>query len=129
MILADSSVWIDYFRNNDTRETSLLIDALRDRAVLIGDLILVAVLQGCRREENFVRILAAFDELPQAPMVGREIALKAARNYRKLRANGVTPRKTIDVLIATFCIERGHILLHADRDFDVMKSHLGLRAL
>lgn len=129
MIVADSSVWIDYFRDNDTRQTALLSAALSDRAVLVGDLILVEVLQGYRQEEAFVRVLAAFDELPQAPMVGREIALAAARNYRKLRAKGVTPRKTIDVMIASFCIERGHTLLHADRDFDAMEKHLGLRVV
>ncbi len=128
MIVADSSVWIDYFRDTDTRETDLLSDALNERIVLVGDLILVEVLQGYRREEDFVRVLAAFDELPQAPMVGREIALKAARNYRKLRSEGITPRKTIDVMIATFCIERGHALLHSDRDFDAMER-LGLRVV
>ena len=129
MIVVDSSVWIDYFNGADTRETTLLHGILGTEPVVIGDLVLAEVLQGFRRDSDFHRGRTALETLIFEPMVGRAIALASARNYRALRAAGVTVRKTIDVLIATFCIEKGHTLLHADRDFEPMKRHLGLRTL
>lgn len=129
MIVVDSSVWIDYFRGVDTREAMLLHGLLGVEPVMIGDLVLAEVLQGFRRERDLRRAEAALQTLIFRPMVGRTVALASARNYRALRAGGVTVRKTIDVLIATFCIENGHSLLHADRDFDAMERHLGLRTL
>lgn len=129
MIVVDSSVWIDYFRGVDTREAMLLHGRLGVEPVVIGDLVLAEVLQGFRRERDLRRAEAALQTLIFRPMVGRAVALASARNYRALRAGGVTVRKTIDVLIATFCIENGHSLLHADRDFDAMERYLGLRTL
>ena len=126
MILVDSSVWIDYFNATVTRETELLDDLLGREPLLTGDLIMAEVLQGFRRDADYRRAKAALDLLVYEPMVGREIALASARNYRKLRAAGVTVRKTIDMLIATFCLEKRHSLLHADRDFDAIEKHLGL---
>ena len=129
MIVVDSSVWIDYFNGADTRETTLLHGILGTEPVVIGDLVLAEVLQGFRRDSDFHRARTALETLIFEPMVGRAIALASARNYRALRAAGVTVRKTMDVLIATFCIEKGHALLHANRDFEPMKRHLGLRTL
>jgi predicted nucleic acid-binding protein len=129
MIVADSSVWIDFFRGTASQETDLLASLLRRRVLQIGDLILVEVLQGFRRRSDFEMARRALDLLPQVDMVGREVALASAENYRLLRAKGVTVRKTIDVIIATFCIRGGHVLLHADRDFEPMREHLGLRVL
>lgn len=129
MIVADSSVWIDYFRDEQTPAVRRLVEAAQDRTLLLGDLIVAEVLQGFATEARFKEALQAFDELPCAAMAGRKIAVAAARNFRTLRAKGLTPRKTIDVLIATFCIENGHYLLHADRDFDAMEKHLGLKTL
>ena len=129
MIVVDSSVWIDYFRGVDTREAMLLHGLLGVEPVVIGDLVLAEVLQGFRRERDLRRAEAALQTLIFRPMVGRAVAMASARNYRALRAVGVTARKTIDVLIATFCIENGHTLLHADRDFDPLERHLGLRTL
>lgn len=129
MIVADTSVWIDFVHDRKTPEVSTLAAALTNNSVLMGDLILMEVLQGFRRDEDWLRVKLALDPLPFAPMAGRDIALMAASNYRALRAKGVTPRKTIDVLIATFCIENGHHLLHNDRDFDVMQEHLGLKVI
>ena len=126
MILVDTSVWIDYFNGVPTRQTDLLDGYLGAEPLLTGDLILAEVLQGFRSDRDFRRAKAALDALVFEPMVGRDIALASAQNYRKLRALGVTVRKTIDVLIATFCIERGHRLLHADRDFTLMERPLGL---
>ena len=129
MIVVDSSVWVDYFNGVQTRETALLDDILGLEPIVIGDLVLAEVLQGFRSDHEVRRARAALDTLIFEPMVGRDIALVSAGNYRTLRAKGVTVRKTIDMLIATFCMENRHILLHSDRDFDPIKEHLGLETL
>ena len=129
MIVVDSSVWIDYFNGVETRETALLDGILGLEPIVIGDLILAEVLQGFRSDHDVRRARTALDTLIFEPMVGRDIALISAGNYRTLRAKGVTVRKTIDMLIATFCMENGYILLHSDRDFDPIKEHLGLETL
>ena len=129
MILVDTSVWIDYFNGNDTAETSIL-DALLDREpILLGDLILVEVLQGFRSEAEFNRAARMLALLECRELVGREVALRSALNYRALRARGVTVRKTIDVIIGTWCILNHHQVLHSDRDFDPMERHLGLQVV
>lgn len=129
MILVDSSVWIDFFNGTRSRQTDLLNDLLGSELLLTGDLILAEVLQGFRRDADFRRAKSALDRLAFRPMLGREIALASAQNYRTLRARGVTVRKTVDMIIATFCLENGHELLHADRDFDPLAAHLGLRVV
>ena len=126
MILVDSSVWIDYFNGAQTREADLLDDLLGLEPILTGDLIVAEVLQGFRSDSDYKKAKAALDDLLFEPMVGRDVALASARNYRKLRAEGVTVRKTTDMLIATFCMENQHNLLHSDRDFDPIVAHLGL---
>jgi predicted nucleic acid-binding protein len=127
--VVDTSVWIDYFNGRATRETDLLDQWLATGDLLIGDLILAEVLQGFRSDLDFYRVRRRFAALEFRPMVGREIALAAAGNYRALSARGVTVRGTIDTLIATFCIAGGHELLHCDRDFDPFERHLGLRVV
>lgn len=129
MILVDSSVWIDHFNGRTTRETALLDTWLGTVPILTGDLILTEVLQGFRSETEAKQAETALSMLFYADMAGRRVALQSAANYRRLRANGVTVRKTIDVLIATFCVEFGHALLHSDRDFTVLAPHLGLQTL
>lgn len=129
MIVVDTSVWIDYFNGVATRETALLDAMLGVEPIVIGDLILAEVLQGFRAEGDARKARTALDRLLFQPMVGRDVALASARNYRALRARGVTVRKTIDMLIATFCLENGHRLLHADRDFMPIVEHLGLETL
>ena len=129
MIVVDTSVWIDYFNGVATRETALLDALLGAEPIVIGDLILAEVLQGFRAEGDARKARTALDRLLFQPMVGRDVALASARNYRALRARGVTVRKTIDMLIATFCLENGHRLLHADRDFVPIVEHLGLETL
>lgn len=129
MILVDSSVWIDYFNGVATRETDLLDGYLGEEPLLTGNLILTEVLQGFREDRDFRRARAALETLSFEPMVGLEIALASEQNYRRLRALGVTVRKTIDVIIATFCVERGHRLLHSDRDFTLMEEPLGLQSV
>lgn len=129
MIVVDSSVWIDYFNGKATPQTDTLHQLLGAEPILVGDLILTEILQGFRTQRQFNTARRALDALFFAPMVGRDIALKSAQNYRALKAKGFTVRKTIDVLIATFCIENGHTLLQADRDFDVLEAHLGLQVV
>ena len=129
MILVDSSVWLDFFNGRSTLETDLLDGFLGNEPLLTGDLILTEVLQGFRADGDFRRASAALATLTFEPMVGREIAIASAQNYRRLRTLGVTVRKTIDVIIATFCVENGHRLLHADRDFALLEEPLGLRTV
>ena len=129
MILVDSSVWIDFFSGRATRETELLASLIKRRVLLIGDLILIEVLQGFRGDAELRDARAALGSLPCAAMVGEEIALASVMNYRALRQRGITVGGTIAVIIATFCIENGHVLLHADRDFETLREHLGLRTI
>ena len=129
MIVVDTSVWIDYFNGARTRQNDALDLALGRELLVIGDLIMTEVLQGFRTERNFRQARRLLGALECREMVGREVAIASARNYRALRGRGVTVRKTIDVIIATFCILNGHRLLHSNRDFDPMERHLGLRVV
>lgn len=97
--------------------------------VLVGDLIVIEVLQGFRTEGGFRKAQAVFANFEVSSMVGRDIAIAAAHNYRSLRQRGITPRSTIDTIIATFCLLNGHDLLHDDRDFDAFEKHLGLQVV
>jgi predicted nucleic acid-binding protein len=128
VILVDSSVWIDYFRGDVTAETDRL-DALLGREPLAtGDLILTEVLQGFAADRQFEVARNLLISLLIVDLAGPEIAIEAAKNYRKLRALGITARKTIDTIIATHCLHHGHMLLYSDRDFDAFVQHLGLRS-
>ena len=126
MILADSSVWIDYFRGIATPQTNRLDALLGTEPLVIGDIILAEVLQGFTSDHDFNQALRLLTSLSVITIGGQDIAVKAARNFRALRARGVTIRKTIDTLIATQCIENGYALLYTDRDFDPFIEHLGL---
>ena len=97
--------------------------------ILVGDLILLEVLQGARDESDARRFEEALLEFPVVSLSSPDLAIAAAANYRFLRARGITIRKTIDLIIGTFCIERGHHLLHSDRDFEPMERLLGLRSV
>jgi predicted nucleic acid-binding protein len=127
--VVDSSVWIDFFKGVPSDETGVLDDLLGRRNIIVGDLILAEILQGFRRESDVKTAHAAMTAFETVPMVGVEMALRSAANYRRLRRRGVTIRKTIDVMIATWCIEYGHELLYSGRDFDACVRHLGLRAV
>lgn len=127
MIVVDTSVWVAYFNGNTTPESELLDRLLGEQPLVIGDLILTEILQGFRLDAAFRRAQRLLGALEFREMVGRRVAVASARNYRTLRARGVTVRKTIDVIIGTFCILNGHRLLHCDRDFDPMERYLGLR--
>lgn len=126
MILVDSSVWIDCFRGVDNVQTSTLDHLLGNELILTGDLILTEVLQGFSNDADFVEAQRLLTALTVVDLGGEEIAVAAALNFRKLRALGITIRKTIDTIIATHCIQHGHSLLDSDRDFDPFVAHLGL---
>lgn len=129
MIVVDSSVWIANLRNLDTAAVQSLRAVIDDgkEQVLVGDLILLEVLQGAHNEGHAARIEGNLRRFRVVPILDDKLAVQAARNYRMLRGIGVTIRKTIDVVIGTFCIVGGHSLLHDDRDFDPMAKHLGLQ--
>ncbi len=129
MILVDSSVWIDYFKGTITTQTEILDGLLGQQPLAIGDLILTEVLQGFDKERDFNEARKMLTSLMVVELGGREIAIQAAKNSRALCRLGVTPRKTIDTVIATRCIESGYDLLHSDRDFDPFTKHLGLRVV
>ena len=127
MIVADTSVWIDYVNGVVTPQTDILDRELKQDRVVTGDLIIVEFLQGFRDNKQFQIAKHLMDSLDYHDFVGKEMATRAAENFRKLRKRGITIRKTMDVLIATFCIAHDLELLHNDRDFDPMEELLGLR--
>ena len=126
MILVDSSVWIDFFNDTETAETQSLSGVLGLLPVAIGDLMLAEVLQGFRKDKDFRTALELFESVTVLELGGREIAIRSAKNFRKLRGRGVTVRKTIDCIIATYCIAHKLSLLQSDRDFEPFHEHLGL---
>lgn len=128
MILVDSSVWIDYFRGTVTPQAEKLDLILGVEPIATGDLILAEVLQGFTAERDFNQAKTLMTSLVVIELGGQEVAIQAARNFRSLRALGVTVRKTIDTVIATRCIETGLALLYSDRDFDPFVEHLGLQS-
>lgn len=128
MILVDSSVWIDFFRGHPTPQAERLDRVLGIEPLATGDFVLTEVLQGFTSERDFNTALRLLSSMTVIEISDRQIAIQAARNFRTLRARGVTVRKTIDTLIATRCIESGHALLYSDRDFDPFVEHLGLRS-
>jgi predicted nucleic acid-binding protein len=126
MIVVDSTVWIDFLNGRNVPHVQHLRTLLGSREIIVGDLMLCEVLQGLESDSaarDVERLMRRFEIVP---MAGDAIAVAAARNYRLLRALGITIRKTIDVLIGTWCIEHGYPLLHNDRDFRPMAVHLGL---
>ncbi|HEY1942197.1 MAG TPA: PIN domain nuclease [Roseiarcus sp.] len=126
MIVVDSSVWIANLRGERSRAVAKLHAIEDPGAILVGDIVLLEVLQGARNEAHAARIERALREFTIESMLNEALAARAAAHYRLLRQRGVTVRKTIDLVIATFCLERGHLLLHDDRDFDAMSTHLAL---
>lgn len=126
MIVVDSSVWIDYFRDADTPQVELLDRLLGSEVIAVGDVILAEVLQGIDSDREFRIVLQLMQRYIIIAISSEAVAIEAARNYRRLRSLGITVRKTIDTLIATRCIIDGHELLYSDRDFDPFVEHLGL---
>jgi predicted nucleic acid-binding protein len=126
MIVVDSTVWIDFLNGRNSPHVRRVRALLGESEIIVGDLMLCEVLQGLANERAAREVEALLRRFDIVPMAGDAIAVAAARNYRSLRARGVTVRKTIDLLIGTWCIENRRPLLHNDRDFRLMARHLGL---
>ena len=126
MVIVDTTVWIDYWAGTSTAETDWL-DAELDRQRLgVTDIIVCELLQGVKDEAEAATVERELAKLEVFNTGGVELAKAAAQNYRALRRRGYTVRKTIDCVIATFCLREGHSLLHRDRDFDAFERFLGL---
>lgn len=129
MTIVDTTVWIDYFAGTINSHTDWLDRELSLRRIGLTDLILCEILQGIRAESAFKQVRQSLSKFEIFDTGGETAAVSAAQNYRVLRSHGYTIRKTIDCLIATFCIAESHSLLHRDRDFDPFERHLGLRVI
>jgi len=129
VILVDSSVWIDYFRGVVTPQSDRLDGLLGRERLATGDVVLTEVLQGFTSDRDFNQALRLLSSLALVQIGGEDVVVQAARNFRSLRALGVTVHKTIDTLIATRCIQDGHALLFSDHDFDPFVEHLGLQSV
>ena len=129
MVIIDTSVWVDYLRDVRTPECEWLDVEMGRQRLGLTDLILCEVLQGVRLERQFASIRAQLLRFEVFSTGGRDLAIQAAQNFRRLRTQGHTVRRTIDCLIATFCLVNDHTLLHTDRDYDPFEQSLGLRVL
>lgn len=129
MILVDSSVWVGFFRGTDSAEVQRLADLLADGGapLAMADLVLFEVLRGFTHEQDFHAACRTLAALPVLAIGGEPEAQRAVGHYRALRAQGRTVSSVVDVLLASFCIEHDHVLLHADRDFDGLESLRGLK--
>ena len=129
MVIVDTTVWIDYLGGITNPETIWLDREMSQQRLGLTDLILCEILQGIRDDAAFRQVHSRLLSFEIFETGGVELAVASARNYRKLRSLGLTVRKTVDCLIATFCLEAGHLLLHRDHDFDPFEKHLGLRVV
>jgi predicted nucleic acid-binding protein len=129
VVIVDTTVWIDYFRGVNNAEVEWLDSELERQRLGLIDIILCEVLQGVLDNRTFDMVLAELSNCEIFASGGTEFAVAAARNFRTLRRRGHTVRKTVDCLIATFCLREGHTLLHRDRDFDAFEKSLGLSVI
>jgi len=126
VIVVDSTVWIDFLNGKTVAHVQHLRVLLGSREIIVGDLMLCEILQGLENESAAREVESLMRRFDIVSMVGDTIAVAAARNFRSLRGRGITIRKTIDLLIGTWCIENRTPLLHNDSDFHAMAQHLGL---
>ncbi|MGB7198483.1 MAG: PIN domain nuclease [Acidobacteriaceae bacterium] len=129
MTIVDTTVWIDYLRGAANPHTDWLDRELNRQRLGLTDLILCEILQGIVGDSTFTRVRRDLSRFEVFDTGGEALAVAAARNYRSLRSSGHTVRKTIDCLIATFCLTERHSLLHRDHDFDAFEKYLGLRVV
>jgi predicted nucleic acid-binding protein len=129
VVIIDTTVWIDYLRGTENPETRWLDGELQRQRLGLTDLILCEVLQGIRDENTFERVQSELLKFQVFHTGGTALAIAASQNYRALRERGYTVRKTIDCLIASFCLQAGHELLHRDQDFDPFEKVLGMRVV
>jgi len=126
MVIVDTTVWIDYLGGITNPETQWLDNEIGQQPIGLTDIILCEVLQGIRDDPAFAHVRKNLLEFDVFNSGGTDLAIASAQNFRYLRSLGITVRKTIDCLIATFCLEKKHALLHRDRDFDAFEKYLGL---
>jgi predicted nucleic acid-binding protein len=126
MVIVDSTVWIDYLNGASAPHTTWLEDHLTQERLGLLDLMVCEVLQGLGSDKEAAAVLTQLKRFEIFETGGVDLAASAAANYRNLRSRGITVRKTMDCLIATWCIRQGHSLLHNDRDFDPFEKHLAL---
>jgi hypothetical protein len=129
VVIVDTTVWVDYLNDIATPETDWLEQQLARQPLGLLDLMVCEILQGLSTDEEAARVLRDLQRFEMFETGGVELAVAAAQNYRTLRAQGRTVRKTIDCLIATLCLRQGHSLLHCDRDFDPFEQLLGLSVM
>jgi len=129
MVIVDTSVWIDYLRGTQNRHSDWIDRELALQRIGLTDLILCEVLQGITDDTAFRKVRRTLSQFEVFPTGGEALAVASASNYRRLRVEGRTVRKTIDCLIATFCLVHGHSLFHRDSDFDAFEEHLQLRVI
>jgi predicted nucleic acid-binding protein len=129
MVIIDTTVWIDYLGGIVNEHTTWLDLELSRQRLGLTDLILCEVLQGIRSDLAFSQVQRDLTKFQVYETDGVDLSIAAAQNYRSLRQQGATVRKTVDCLIATFCLKSDHGLLHRDRDFDPFEKHLGLRVV
>ncbi len=129
VVIIETGVWVDFFRGIRNHQTEWVLRELGGRMLGTLDLIVCEVLQGIPKDADYERIKQNILRLTVYNSGGEDMALESAQNYRKLRSKGITIRKTIDCIIATYCIHHGLALLHKDRDFDPFETHLGLRVI
>ena len=127
ILVADSSAWVAAYRPVGSASKNQMLDAIQNHTVLVPDLVLVEVLRGIGSEKKAREIEIEFNNYQVVDVAGKKLAIAAATNYRKLRSKGVTIRGTVDLMIATWCIENDIPLLHADRDFIGFEEYLGLK--
>jgi predicted nucleic acid-binding protein len=126
VIVVDSSVWIDFLNGRHAAHVRRLRAVLGTQEIIVGDLMLCEILQGLASERTAQEVEGLLRRFEIVPMAGDALAVVAARNFRSLRRLGITIRKTIDLVIGTWCIENRRPLLHNDNDFRPMAQHLGL---
>jgi predicted nucleic acid-binding protein len=126
MVIVDTTVWVDYLHGAQNPETQWLDVELSRQRLGLTDVILCEVLQGIPDDRSFARVHRDLLRFEVFATGGVELAVEAARNFRTLRRRGHSVPKTIDCLIATFCLREGHSLLHRDRDFDPFEAVFGL---
>lgn len=129
MVIVDTTVWIDYLAGTPSPQAQWLEHEMTSRRLGLLDLMVCEVLQGIGNDAQAAAVLAGLKRFEIFDTGGVDLAVAAAANYRSLRARGRTVRKTIDTLIATFCIRGGHALLHNDKDFDAFEEHLRLQVI
>ena len=129
MVLVDTSVWVQFFNGQETPQTAKLDELLSSTIIVVGDLILAEILQGFRLDNDYRQAKSLLTALELVSLTSTELAIQSADHYRTLRKKGITVRKTIDCLIATYCIKMQMPLLFEDKDFNPFVSHLGLKSI